>query len=160
VCCAGLGSATGAVSGAITGGIAGHYGNTWNAQRIGESEARLIFRHNYPAKAINSALKAHTFPKTLFFMRFSFMSGTAFRIATLKRSDVFVSKTILSSVSLNLIFPLSFGKFLQKFIMNQIIIYQNEDGDIRIDVQMEQDTVWLSQAQMGILFDKNVRGIV
>lgn len=42
---------------------------------------------------------------------------------------------------------------------NQIIIYQNEDGDIRIDVQMEQDTVWLSQAQMGILFDKNVRTI-
>jgi hypothetical protein len=35
---------------------------------------------------ICQALKGHTFPKTLFFMRFSFMSGTAFRIATLKRS--------------------------------------------------------------------------
>jgi hypothetical protein len=33
-----------------------------------------------------SALKGHAFPKTLFFMRFSFMSGMAFRIATLKRA--------------------------------------------------------------------------
>ncbi|WP_431065871.1 virulence RhuM family protein [Methylotuvimicrobium sp.] len=41
----------------------------------------------------------------------------------------------------------------------QIAIYQNEDGSIRIDVHLEQDTVWLSQAQMCELFDKNKRTI-
>ncbi len=41
----------------------------------------------------------------------------------------------------------------------QIAIYQNEDGSIHIDVHLEQDTVWLSQAQMCELFDKNKRTI-
>ncbi len=41
----------------------------------------------------------------------------------------------------------------------QIAIYQSEDGDIHIDVQLEQDTVWLNQAQMCVLFDKNKRTV-
>lgn len=33
-----------------------------------------------------------------------------------------------------------------------IIIYQTEDGNTRIEVKMEQDTIWLSQAQIAVLF--------
>ena len=36
----------------------------------------------------------------------------------------------------------------------QIIIYQAEDGQTRIDVQLEEETIWLSQKQMAELFDK------
>ena len=38
---------------------------------------------------------------------------------------------------------------------NQIIIYQTEDGQTRVDVRMENETVWLTQAQMASLFDKD-----
>ena len=31
---------------------------------------------------------------------------------------------------------------------NKIIIYQTEDGQTQIDVRLENDTVWLTQAQM------------
>jgi prophage maintenance system killer protein len=41
----------------------------------------------------------------------------------------------------------------------QIVIYQTEDGKAQIDVQLEQDTIWLSQAQMVELFDRNKRTI-
>jgi hypothetical protein len=34
----------------------------------------------------------------------------------------------------------------------QIQIYQSEDGTTRIDVRMEQDTVWLTQRQMSEVF--------
>ncbi len=37
---------------------------------------------------------------------------------------------------------------------NNIIIYQTEDGQIQLDVKMEADTVWLTQAQMGNLFGR------
>lgn len=37
----------------------------------------------------------------------------------------------------------------------QIAIYQSEDGGIRIEVQLEQDTVWLNQAQMVELFGRD-----
>ena len=36
---------------------------------------------------------------------------------------------------------------------NQIIIYQTEDGNSAIDVRLENETVWLSQAQMTELFN-------
>lgn len=36
----------------------------------------------------------------------------------------------------------------------QIIIYQTEDGAAKISVQLQDDTVWLSQDQMANLFDK------
>lgn len=42
---------------------------------------------------------------------------------------------------------------------NQIEIYQAKDGSTQIHVQFEQETVWLTQAQMGELFEKNKRTI-
>ena len=39
-------------------------------------------------------------------------------------------------------------------IKNQIEIYQANDGSTQINVQFEQDTVWLTQAQMAELFGK------
>jgi hypothetical protein len=35
-----------------------------------------------------------------------------------------------------------------------IILYQNSDGSIKIDVRLEDETVWLTQEQMGVLFGK------
>lgn len=34
----------------------------------------------------------------------------------------------------------------------QIEIYQSEDGQIQIQVYLEKNTIWLSQAQMAELF--------
>jgi hypothetical protein len=36
----------------------------------------------------------------------------------------------------------------------EIIIYQNSEGTIKIDVRLEEETVWLTQAQMASLFGK------
>lgn len=41
----------------------------------------------------------------------------------------------------------------------EIILYQNTAGDIKIDVRLEDETVWLTQAQMGQLFGKDKRTI-
>ena len=38
---------------------------------------------------------------------------------------------------------------------NKIVIYQTEDGETQIDVRLENDTVWLTQAQMAELFEKD-----
>jgi len=38
---------------------------------------------------------------------------------------------------------------------NDIIIYQSEDGKIRLDVRLENETVWLSLDQMAVLFGKS-----
>jgi len=38
---------------------------------------------------------------------------------------------------------------------NEIIIYQSQDGKTKIDVKIENDTVWLSQAQMVYLFQSS-----
>ena len=38
---------------------------------------------------------------------------------------------------------------------NKIVIYQSEDGQTHIDVRLENDTVWLTQAQMAELFQKD-----
>ena len=35
---------------------------------------------------------------------------------------------------------------------NNVIIYQLEDGRTKIDVKLEDETVWLSQQQMAELF--------
>jgi hypothetical protein len=37
---------------------------------------------------------------------------------------------------------------------SDIIIYQNEEGNIKIDVRLEEETVWLTQDQMATLFGK------
>ena len=38
---------------------------------------------------------------------------------------------------------------------DQMLIYQSEDGSIKIDVRFEQDTVWLTLEQMSTLFGRD-----
>lgn len=40
---------------------------------------------------------------------------------------------------------------------SDMLIYQNKEGSIKIDVRMEDETVWLTQSQMGQLFGKDKR---
>lgn len=42
---------------------------------------------------------------------------------------------------------------------SDILIYQTLDGNIKIDVPLEEETVWWTQAQMGALFAKDKRTI-
>ena len=37
---------------------------------------------------------------------------------------------------------------------SEILIYQHQDGNIKIDVRLEAETVWLTQDQMATLFGK------
>lgn len=37
---------------------------------------------------------------------------------------------------------------------SEIVIYQNQEGSIKVDVRLEEETVWLSQDQMAQLFGK------
>jgi hypothetical protein len=37
---------------------------------------------------------------------------------------------------------------------SEILIYQNSDGNIKIDVRLDEETVWLTQEQMATLFGK------
>ena len=43
---------------------------------------------------------------------------------------------------------------------NKIIIYQTEDGQTQIDVRLENETVWLTQAQMAELFQTDRTSVV
>ena len=43
---------------------------------------------------------------------------------------------------------------------DKIVIYQTEDGQIQIDVRLENETVWLTQAQMAELFQTDRTSIV
>ena len=43
---------------------------------------------------------------------------------------------------------------------NQIIIYQSEDGETRIDVKFSGETMWLSQQQMAELYQTTRTNIV
>lgn len=38
---------------------------------------------------------------------------------------------------------------------NNIVIYQTNDGETNIDVKFHNESVWLSQAQMAELFQKD-----
>jgi len=42
---------------------------------------------------------------------------------------------------------------------SEIIIYQTEDGQTKIDVIMEDETVWLAQLQMAELFQTTKQNI-
>jgi hypothetical protein len=46
-----------------------------------------------------------------------------------------------------------------KFDSSEIIIYQTEDGRTKIDVRMDNETVWLSQIQMAELFQTTKQNI-
>jgi hypothetical protein len=37
---------------------------------------------------------------------------------------------------------------------SEILIYQNTEGNIKVDVRLEEETVWLTQAQIATLFGK------
>ena len=43
---------------------------------------------------------------------------------------------------------------------NKVVIYQTEDGKTQIDVRLENETVWLTQAQMAELFQTDRTSIV
>jgi len=54
-------------------------------------------------------------------------------------------------------------KSLRKKIMgtpqSEILIYQNPNGNIKIDVRLEEETVWLTQKLMAELFQTTVPNI-
>ena len=41
----------------------------------------------------------------------------------------------------------------------EILIYQNQEGNIKIDVRLEEETVWLTQDQLALLFGVERPGI-
>ena len=43
--------------------------------------------------------------------------------------------------------------------MNQIDIYQSPDGETRIEVRLQDETIWLNQRQMAELFDTTPQNI-
>ena len=43
---------------------------------------------------------------------------------------------------------------------SQIVIYQTEDGNTRLEVRLEQETVWLTQKMMAELFQVSVPTII
>ena len=44
-------------------------------------------------------------------------------------------------------------------INSELLLYQTEDGQTKIDVRLEEETVWLSQAQMVNLFQTTKQNI-
>jgi len=44
-------------------------------------------------------------------------------------------------------------------VKTEFLLYRTEDGKVRIETRMEDETVWLSQAQMAELFSKDKRTI-
>ena len=51
------------------------------------------------------------------------------------------------------------NKLAPKESGGEFLLYQTEDGRIRIETRMQEETVWLTQDQMAELFPKNVRTI-
>jgi hypothetical protein len=43
--------------------------------------------------------------------------------------------------------------------MSETVLYMTKNGITKINVQLENETVWLTQKQMAVLFDKNVMTI-
>lgn len=37
----------------------------------------------------------------------------------------------------------------------ELVIYESKDGNIKLDVNLENDTVWLSANQMAIIFNRD-----
>ncbi len=42
---------------------------------------------------------------------------------------------------------------------DQIVIYQTEDGNSQLDIQLKEETVWLTQSQMSSLFETTTQNI-
>ena len=47
----------------------------------------------------------------------------------------------------------------QMEIMNEIVLFETEDKEIKLSVPIEQETVWLNRNQMADLFDRDVKTI-
>ncbi|MCI5141688.1 MAG: hypothetical protein D3909_08155, partial [Candidatus Electrothrix sp. ATG1] len=45
------------------------------------------------------------------------------------------------------------------FNQGELILYQTDDGHTELDVQLIDETVWLTQSQMGDLFERNKRTV-
>ena len=43
--------------------------------------------------------------------------------------------------------------------MNNFLLYKTDDGQVAIDVILENDTVWLTANKMAILFDRDEKTI-
>jgi len=43
---------------------------------------------------------------------------------------------------------------------SRIQIYQNQGGETRVDVRFEKETVWLTQRQMGEVFDTTPENVL
>jgi len=43
--------------------------------------------------------------------------------------------------------------------MSEMLIYQNESGEIKVDVRFEEKSIWLSQKQLSEIFSKSVKTI-
>ncbi len=39
--------------------------------------------------------------------------------------------------------------------MNKFLLYKNEVGETRVEVLLQEQTVWLTQKAIAVLFDKN-----
>ena len=39
-------------------------------------------------------------------------------------------------------------------IQDEIVLYQSEDGNVKVDVLFQDETVWLTQEHMALLFGK------
>jgi len=37
----------------------------------------------------------------------------------------------------------------------EVVLYQAPDGTVELDVRLERESIWLSQKQMALLFDKD-----
>lgn len=42
---------------------------------------------------------------------------------------------------------------------SSLLLYQTEDGQTKIEVRLQDETVWLNQAQLSELFDKDRRTV-
>lgn len=43
--------------------------------------------------------------------------------------------------------------------MSEMLIYQNESGEIKVDVRFEEKSIWLSQKQLSEIFSKSIKTI-
>ncbi len=40
-----------------------------------------------------------------------------------------------------------------------ILIYQSDDGSVKLDVRLKDESVWVTRQQMAVLFDRDVKTI-
>ena len=51
------------------------------------------------------------------------------------------------------------GKLSAEEPKGELLVYRSEDGQIKLEVRLENETIWLSQKLMAELFQKDVRTI-